>query len=349
MAVAGCVQVPVQSLTDYTNAFEEARTAGLLFLDEVAQSSSFLEKRRTGSAAPVSAPAPFPETFDPDAVVDASTDRVSPLFAARRAALDGVMEFNQVLIKLAEGRSLEEMRTDVAEIGRAVPLMVSLAQTAVPGAGIVLAALGPALREAELARSRIEFQRAVIAGEDDIHKIVTLLIKDTPSLYQIQKSRHKLERDGALLAAGQARRGMEAVASAYRAASGGEGAERERLALEAGSILSRLRGQPTAVRLPASASSAAPEYPADANRQLAVFVSQMRDSEAQVQAADQGMAAGYEAMRRYVLMLRKTQDSLRLLRQQVEAPTALTAGDLARVSVDVHDQAQRMKAALRQL
>jgi hypothetical protein len=348
IGLAGCVQVPVQPLNDYVSSFEEARSAGLLLIDEVAKSSAAIERRRAGPTAAASR-AVIPETFDPEAVTEEGADGVPALFAARRAAFDAIMDFNEVLIKLAEGRSVEEMRTDVAEIGRAMPLLLSLAQTAVPGAGIVLTALGPALRQAEVARSRLEFRRAVIAGEDDVQNVIALLIRDTPALYDIQKNRYKLERDGALAAAGQVRRSMIAVASAYQAPSGADAAERNRLASEAGAILSRLLDQPVAVTLAASSSPAAPGYPAEANRQLAVFVTQLREVQAQALAAEQGKAAAYEAMRRYVLLLRKTQNSLTLLGQEVEAPSPVTAGDLLRVGTDVREHAVRLKGAVRQL
>jgi hypothetical protein len=187
MTLGGCLHlgpVPEREFKLYSNAFDEVRkNTELLFEDYIA--SKELQSRLTKTDKKTNK-SRLPETFDPSSVKLVQIENTA--LSDRRAALEAVAQYNEIMLDLAAGRSVQEVKKKLV---RLEGLFDVLAGSTLPCAGIIKAVFNRVILAAEKARSRGEFVSAFReAGEGEhaiIPAILDFFIEDTRAYSDMKK------------------------------------------------------------------------------------------------------------------------------------------------------------------
>ena len=344
LVLTACAHPPVRELRTYTEAFSAARTVSDVLYNDMAAAQEVAAKRERNAS--------FPEEFKPQEDLDKRHD-----IQARRRALDVVVTYNEILLKLAEGRTVEELRSALGPLQQSVSTVLGfVASGAMPLIGPALRAIGTALEAAERARSRAEFTRAGLAGHEDVIKIIAFLIDDTKDLYKARKSVVEFELTEAKAQAGEVRQAMVVLAGKYRLPPPGStlAQGRTNVELELNRLFNILRpGAPVQSLLGAAGDRAntAPAYSDEITALLVVRVEQLRRAVERHQQGVNSLNEYHRMLRDYVLLLDHARQSVVVLKAAVEAPKTNAIADTAEAlefAIDMRNQARAILAAYHQ-
>jgi hypothetical protein len=184
--VSGCAQIPTHELSQYRTAFAEVQTASETILIDF-DSALTASKMKKVAASGTTQPALFSRQLT--SASSAELDAVE----VRRTALRTIDKFNNVLTTLAEGKSVEAVRTTASGFVQAAQnFVVAAGGNAVPGLSAITGGVQDIIAEIEKARLRKEFEKAVRAGAPTINKILD-------ALYDERSEHLDLRRDEANL------------------------------------------------------------------------------------------------------------------------------------------------------
>ena len=347
---------PVQEIRVYDAAFERTRSAGEAVLDEAASAVAVkeqTERERHGESEGL-----YPQSFDPESVSLDPEAAVPDVIRVRYLALRTIADYNDALLALAEGRTLEQVQGQVAALGQTVEALLPLIGIAGgPLPGLALGGLQSAIAAAETARERAAVEHAILAAHADVDGIIAALIADTPDLYELLRTRRELELDAIDREMGDTWRSMTRLASAHRAATAPseikeivETEQRARRAFASATPSSQIAGLPDLTLAPASQGGA----PLDAAtiRELDSGAARLEAAAARYMEGVQAIRLAHEAMKQYVLLLRRARQAMHDLKSAVAAPPGANVV-LARIvdsGIELRhqaDQVQRIVGALR--
>jgi len=199
--VAGCLQVPVDEVRGYRDAFAQARAAGDLVLDEVALLAVGDSTSESGANCAIDRERGYRPCFDLSFALGPKKARQSepPLIAVRRLSLSQIDSYNALLTAMAEGRSSEALISRVDGVLDAANAAASLAGHfgrtqfigGVKAADLAVEAFKPLIAKLESARASNAAANSVLAARSDIETIISLLISETPAYYELFLSEHK--------------------------------------------------------------------------------------------------------------------------------------------------------------
>jgi len=171
--LSACGQIPTRELSQYRSAFAEVQGASVAVLIDYSEAIEAANKRKDSATRPAAvAPKRFSTELD-------SVGKQPDAIEVRRNALLTIETYNNVLLTLAEGKSVESVQASAGGfINAASEFAVSAGSKAVPGLSAIVDAVQIIVGEMEKARLRQEFEQAVRKGAPVIKKMVGLLIED---------------------------------------------------------------------------------------------------------------------------------------------------------------------------
>jgi hypothetical protein len=189
VAAVGCAQIPSHELSQYRNAFGQVQQASEDILVDFADAKDKAEKREAENRATlVTGPATLFSTQ-----LEGGGARQPGAIEVRRTALRTIDKFNNVLTTLAEGKSVDAVKTTADGFVQAAGKFVATAAgTAVPGISTISGLLQTLAGEFEKARLREEFERAVRRGGPIIDRMLAALIAEREDHITLRK----VEADG---------------------------------------------------------------------------------------------------------------------------------------------------------
>lgn len=208
LVVAGCINTaPVPELQAYASAYQQVQTSGHLLLDEVASIVATVPPEEEAVAIDEEAAPPprdcrvpsegVPPCFDPALALSEDGIRINedPDITIRRAALDVTMEYNSLLLALAEGRSAEGVTQQFGELQTLVTTAAAFAGAPTAGISTLAPAAFSLLNDLavrfETARAAGTIRESLAASKGDVAELLALLIADTPTIYDIYRSGHE--------------------------------------------------------------------------------------------------------------------------------------------------------------
>ncbi|HHH39071.1 MAG TPA: hypothetical protein ENK50_05800 [Sedimenticola sp.] len=203
LVAGGCAvlqPLPTTELQTYREAVLETRRIGdqvLKTWDKAAREAKARDELRKRQASGRDA-IPFPARFD--ARGSLATQQAPDAVAVRMLALDTIVRYTDLLVTLAEGKSVGQVQGSAEQLRAGLQTLTGLLSlTPIPG----LAAAGPLIQTMagalEQARLRLEFERAVEEGQPAVAAILDFLIDDSSDYYttlfaQENEKRLKLRR-----------------------------------------------------------------------------------------------------------------------------------------------------------
>lgn len=193
VAVWGCVALPQQEMVGYVSAFDEARKSGETLYLELNRSLALASAPEGAGAAENCADIQNPpRCFDPDLYLSEAAVTVDPDIAARIAAFEAIVVYNDTLGALASGAGGAAVAKKIGELGGLLG-KVALVATGGPATGELGAFVGAAAlpsletlaRGISAARNAEEARRLVLDGRPVIDALIGSLIDDTTSLYRL--------------------------------------------------------------------------------------------------------------------------------------------------------------------
>lgn len=323
---------------------------GDALLDDVASAMEFAARQSQIAAGQSGTEKPYPTAFDPKLDIAGAAATEPEAVAARRTALAVVAHYNDILVQLAEGRTGEEVASNVGALGERVTGFAQLLGAgANPLIGLGVSALSKALDLAERLRAGAEFKRAILDGHENVDAILAALIQDTSLIYQIHVSRLELELTeikGAMRGPFQAidkvgeKFAMPRPGSAM--AQGRDQIERRREA-----AFARLLG---AESLPITAASGrnAPAYDQGVQDALVQLVTEVEDIADQHDATVEQINAYHSTVKIYNGLLHESRAALAKVKLAVEAPPdpASVTADLTRSATSLIMTARALRDQL---
>jgi hypothetical protein len=184
LTLSACTTIPKTELRIYQESVIQTREVAQQVLDTWDEASQVIKQRAALKKAreQQNNGLPFPTQFSANDTLAAQ----GKLDAAsvRLVALDTVVRYTEVLVTLAEGRSVEQVQGS-AETLRAnlISLTGVLNIAPIPG----LAVAGPLIKlfsgAIEKARTQAEFRKAVVDGQKAVIAILDFLIEDSNDYY----------------------------------------------------------------------------------------------------------------------------------------------------------------------
>lgn len=193
VALCACSALPQHELVGFISAFAEARKSGETLYLELNRSLALATVPQvagdTENCADTQNP---PRCFDPDLYLSEATATVDRDIAARIAAFEAIVVYNDTLAALASGASGAAVAKEISDLGS---LLGKVAVIATDGSGagkvgaLVSATALPSLevlaREISTAANADEARRLLLAGRPVINSLIASLIDDTSRLYRL--------------------------------------------------------------------------------------------------------------------------------------------------------------------
>jgi hypothetical protein len=171
LLVSGCSTIPTQELSQYRNAFAQVQTASEDILIDFAEVKEKAEKSKAAAEPAMS------QYFSTS--LDDGREKQPDDIEVRRTALRTINTFNNVLMTLAEGKSVETVRGAAGGfVAAAGNFITKAAGSAVPGLEAITEGIKTLAGEFEKARLREEFEKAVRTGAPVIDKMLAELIAE---------------------------------------------------------------------------------------------------------------------------------------------------------------------------
>ncbi len=221
LLAAGCASIPRPQLAQYKTAFAQLTTISeemLLDFDRAQKESrEYVERERQAAqhAAPPSLDPPFSPTLDR---LIAATTSPPDAIEVRRRALVTVARYNEVLTALAEGKSLDEVRTTAATLVDAANKLLEVAGgSGIPAVGSVTKIVSLVAAELEKQRLNVQFAKAIREGAPIIVEILAVFRADRGDHYA---ARARLADATRVVILNETRRNLRAVLAELGARTG---------------------------------------------------------------------------------------------------------------------------------
>jgi len=182
--VTGCTTLPTAQLVAYTDSFTEVQTAGNAIYDELVE--VWPESDRPQQTCGLN-DAGFKPCIDANALLNPSPwDPTEPEdIIIRRAALDVIGTYNQLLLDIAEGRPTGIITARLNELsglaGALAPLLPGLGSEVVP----IVDQITKITKAVENLQSQGQAARSLTSAKPDIDELMAFLIEDAPAVYTV--------------------------------------------------------------------------------------------------------------------------------------------------------------------
>ena len=183
--ISACSEVPQQELTTYVDAYNQARSASEQVLTDLVASREKIKAYQAEKAARETQPVTTRGVYVPPTMRASGSG--PDAIAVRLAALALVSQYNDILVVIAEGKRVEALQAKVQSAAGTATKLLSLAGTAVPGAGALTGLLQMIASEAQKYADREAFAKAIKNGAPLIKQIVQFLIDETPLIVQVHE------------------------------------------------------------------------------------------------------------------------------------------------------------------
>lgn len=341
MVLIGCAHLPQREVKIYVDAFAEVGKITELLFEDYARAKAFqLTLKRSGSK-----PTRLPLVFEPSAVI-----KEKNTVEDRRAAIGVVTSYNNMLLALAEGRSVDAVRKDLGQLGMLVDIA---AGGSLPALGIIKEVATEAIALAEKARSRAEFVRAFRAATGSrrpvIPAILDFFVEDTKSYSAIRKVliSEKITRVNSKF--GSLARTLFNLAKTYKAPSPGKPLAAERANLESEYNNMNRQINPAAKYIQFEVGNQS--YDVAVHQKLENLIAPMRDLAEEEQKLVDQLNAYNARLREYVLLIEKTKDYLWEIEEALQRPPeyGLHKDKILALGVDLQSEATDLRGALKSL
>lgn len=343
-----CAPIPKVEFTAYREAFREARSASEILLVDYAAKSAAADQLE-GIA---DEDGDGDGLFDPESI--AANGNVDSVIQSRIEAWNTIARYNDVLLALAEGKSVDEVASGFNKLTSGIKTVASSFGAAIPGLSIAGDIVSKFLELAEKARLREEFATAIKEGEPIIGMIITeVLIKDTRVFDGIREILADDAINKALSELLKNSRAMARLAAEHD--NPPEGSQlvqaKQKTANRLGEILEafktdELNVPKSKVPITTDVTTSPPTkdtttvgdlstkktinpaptpYTELVQTQLDQLLSAAEAANSLRQQQLDDRQAYHQALKSYVLLLRKMKSSLELVRTQLDAPVDLTA------------------------
>lgn len=183
-ATAGCAAVPVDEFNAYRNAVNSAKSASDGVLATFAVNAGYLEQVSAAATADESSGVELVVPRD-EPVSETVELSLEQHLEVRTLVLTSIVELNDALTYLAEGKSAEQLSASLGNFGSALSSLASASGNAMPGLGAFVELGQTLFAAAEKARARQEFVNLVQGqAKAVIDAAVTVLEADIASYRQ---------------------------------------------------------------------------------------------------------------------------------------------------------------------
>lgn len=322
--LSSCAQIPTKQLTSYTQAFAQAQSASeqvLLDFDQALKEARALQRALNPAAAAPTPPSPYPRTW-----VDASKDAgagVPDDIEARRRAFKVVADYNAVLVQLAEGKSVEEVKASASGLlTSADKLLTVVSGAGIPALSSVTGIVSTLIGLFEKARLREEFVQAVQKGAPIVQQILDALIADIGSHYDARVSVLNRERVRALAGMRSAAESAASIVAKHGVPDG----DRDKIEAAVNDKLAVARSE--GVRLPVKLSTGGKSAPAYAELAKAQVQDELNTLDRMSKTYVENVAAAKSLgamLGGYRKLLEAAQASMKALVKSLDEPVDLAA------------------------
>lgn len=163
LTLTGCAVMPKVELTQYRQAFEQVQQTSEEILIDFSEAKENAEKQLAENKIAKADASKQPEFFSVS-LDDAGSKQLNAV-EVRRTAFRTIDKFNNVLVTLAEGKSIETVQNTAGGFVDAAGKFIAVAVgNSVPGLGALTNIIKPLVALFEEARLRKEFEKALQSG-----------------------------------------------------------------------------------------------------------------------------------------------------------------------------------------
>jgi hypothetical protein len=362
--MSGCVQVPQKQFGSYRTASDETRKIAEVVIADYQSDKQELEKlqqaRRgkasrtsladitggTGTAAVAAddsdqavssdradglaqertdanaSPLPYPATFTPPSGGGLIKNEE---IVVRLQALEVIAHYNDLLATLAEGKSVDQLKTGVSDFAASIQSLASgVAATTLPGVGQAIPLLQTVAGELEKARLREEFKKAVAKGQHGVNGILDVFIADTSSYYSMRLAFANRQRLRDEIDIRRNYNAMVKIAEEYLAPPGGE---LKKLEKQVNVSLAQVDWKSVVALQPYSPSGTESDaekerrtYTTLVDSQLAEYARNIDASVADYKQIVERQKTYYDLLVKYAALLSETKKNMSALQAAIDAP-----------------------------
>ncbi len=181
--------IPVKQFTAYRQAFDVAKLAASDVLGDYAEIAKQAKREIAAVRSTLNQGQSYdklPPLFKPSTVEN--NPNLDDDIAVRLKALQTVARYNDALLNLVEGKSVQELGDSVKSLAGNISSLAQGLGASIPGVGLAVPIITKFLAMAETARNRKDFARALHAGRPVINKIFDFLISDTIVYDQLRRN-----------------------------------------------------------------------------------------------------------------------------------------------------------------
>jgi len=338
----GCAQIPTHELTQYRDAFAQVQTTSEDILVDFAEAKANAEQRANAGK-----PAPRPATFS--TALEGGGARQPDAVAVRRTALRTIDQFNNVLVTLAEGKAVQDVRdASGGFVTAAGQFVLAVTGSAVPGLSAAGSLVQTLAGEFEKARERKEFEQAVRKGAPIIDSMLAALIEERKDHITLRADEANLAQVDIMDTMTQAAASVRDLVAARSQPSGEDPKDDIQDALN-----SALQPAAAALsfRLPLQLAYT-PGQPAFSTSDAVLArqsIARVKDQAAKYQANVKQFESLKKALNDYGAMLEKTRTALKVLAAALDKPPdmAAEAESLYQIAFSVKQDVAAFRAARR--
>lgn len=314
--VYGCPIVPQEEFNAYSDAFTEAKGVTeklLLEYDEVKR----IEAEARSKPTNIDLTHPYPSNVTLS--VGSNTPALADPVASRRKALELVSSFNGVLLSLAEGKKLEEVRSVADSFLENLTGVAKLFndQFSIPYAGQIGALISTVITKLQEAQNRYQFAVALKESEPIIQGILFLFSKDAEEIYLIRARQADRQWSEAQDKVATLVRQMQDVAKEHAAPAGNYGKKLAAVEKDVRSLLDRVGLKENKETLPTTGQAVFNELTLS---QLDQTLLQAKSEADRYEIVIKQQVAFHKLIVSYGDLLEKTRTSLKAVRLALDAP-----------------------------
>jgi hypothetical protein len=348
LAGAGCAQIPTQELTQYRSAFGQVQQASEEILVDFADATEKAEKRLADEkreAEKRAAPQVKPEALFSTQLEDASGRQPSAV-EVRRLALRTIDKFNNVLTTLAEGKSVDAVKTTADGFVQSAGKFVAAAGSSVPGLASISSLVQTLAGEFEKARLREQFEQAVRRGAPIIDRMLAELIAERKEHLELRRVEAGLRQVDLLTEISNSTASVRDLVAAFSAPTADDPRSELQSALNE-ALQPSAKGLPFKLPVPLAYTPGRPPFGVT----QATTARQAIARTAELGASFQANLAQYESLRSalnsYGAMLERTRGTLKLLVDALDKPQRFedASDELFQVAFGVKRDVEAYRAA----
>jgi hypothetical protein len=311
------VSLPQREFNTYSDAFTETKTVTeqLLLEYDVAKRAEAERKQPAPTSTKLTPPYPSHVTLADSVHRGALKDPV----VARREALEVVSHFNSVLVRLAEGKKPEEVKSITASLIDGLNNVGSLVGQglAIPFAGQISSLISTVVSKLQEVENRKQFVAALREAEPIIQSILDLFMADAQDIYQIRaRQTDRLWTDYQDKVAALVRQ-MRDVAAEHAKPSGDYASKLAESEKQTRTVLDRVGLKENSEKLSTGGKKSFDEL---ALSQLQQTLVQAKFEAERYDAVIKEQVAFHKLVISYGMLLEKTKSSLTTLRLALDSP-----------------------------